>query len=150
MVGFRYDWLININSMQKEMERLLSYLGSSKPPPIRFSPGMWEPAMDVYETGEEVTVQVELAGVRQGEFELVVDSNTLVIRGERKDTLTSRRRTYYQMEIHKGFFERSILLPTPVDPSRAKASYEDGLLVVNLPKAAVEQTFRVEIKATFE
>ena len=142
---FRYDWLSNVQGMQREMERLLDYFGSSKPPLVHFA-RMWEPAIDVYETEKEVIVLVELAGVKQDEFEVVIDGNTLVIRGERKETPLRSRGTCYQMEIHRGSFERSILLPTTVDPDKTEASFEDGLLKISLPKTRLEQPLRVEIK----
>ncbi len=148
MVEFRRDWLTNIDSMQREMERLLDYFGSSKPPMVHFAPGVWEPAIDVYETEEDIVVLAELAGVLQEEIEVVVEGNTLVIRGERRDTLTTGKRTYYQIEIHKGPFERGIVLPAQVNPGQTRASYQDGLLEIVLPKAQKEQTLRVKIKTS--
>ncbi len=147
MVEFQHDWLSNIQSMQREMERLLDYFGSSKPPIVHFA-RMWEPAIDVYETAKEVVVLVELAGVKQDEIEIKVDGNTLVIRGERKEAPLRSKRTYYQMEIHRGPFERGILLPTTIDPEKAKASYEDGLLEIVLPKVIPEQAFQVKVKTS--
>jgi HSP20 family protein len=145
MMEFRYDWLSNVRSLQREMEQLLDYFGSSKPPLVHFA-RMWEPAIDVYETETEVVVLVELAGIKQDEIEVVVDGNTLVIRGERKEDALRSKKTYYQMEIQRGPFERGILLPSTVNPDRAKASYEDGLLQIVLPKLQQEQALRVKIK----
>jgi len=145
MMEFRHDWLSSVRSMQREMERLLDYFGSSKPPAVHFA-RMWEPAIDVYETETEVVALVELAGVKQDEIEVVVDGNTLVVRGERKEATPRSKRTYYQMEIQRGVFERGILLPTTVDPDKTKASYEDGLLEIVLPKLRQEQNLQVKIK----
>jgi HSP20 family protein len=145
MVDFRHDWLSSVRSMQREMERLLDYFGSSKPPSVYYA-RMWEPAIDVYERETEVVVLVELAGVKQDEIEVVVDGNTLVIKGERKEATPRSKRTYYQMEIQRGSFERSILLPSTVDPDKTKASYEDGLLEIVLPKLRQEQNLQVKIK----
>ncbi len=145
MVEFRQDWFSNIQSMQREMERLLDYFGSSKPPIVCFA-RMWEPAIDVYETANDVVVLVELAGVKQDEIEIKVDGNTLVIRGERKESPLHNKRTYYQVEIHRGPFERGILLPATIDPEKAKASYEDGILEIVLPKVIQEQAFQVKVR----
>ena len=60
--------------MQRQMERLLDYLGSSKPPMVHFA-RMWEPAVDVYETEENIVVLVELAGVKQDRLEVVVEDS---------------------------------------------------------------------------
>ena len=138
-------WLENVHNMQREMERFLDYFGSSKPPSVHFA-RIWGPAIDVYETETEVVVLVELAGVKRDEVEVFVDGNTLVIKGERGEITPQSKKTYYQMEIHRGPFERSILLPTTVDPEKTRATYEDGLLEIILAKIHQEQILRVRVK----
>ena len=123
-------WVINI---QREMEWLEKVV-SRKPPTVRFSPRTWQPAIDIYETDEEVVVLVELAGVNQDEIEVLVQSNILIVRGERRDIKQGIKRTYSQMEILWGPFERDIVLPANVDAERVKAFYEAGFLEVILPK----------------
>jgi len=148
MVGFRRDWLSSFDSMQREMEQLLDHFASRKPPLVRFSPWAWEPAVDLYETPEEVVVLAEMAGVREEDFEIVVDGNTLVVRGERGELRASSKRTYYQMEISKGPFERCILLPVAVDANGIRASYQDGILEIVLPKRLEDRTHKVKIRTT--
>jgi len=147
MIQFRRDWLINIDMMQQEMDRLLDHFAGSKPPTVRFSPAVWEPAIDVYETDDELVVTVELAGVKEPDMQILVDRDTFVIRGERRKALrASGKRAYHQMEIASGPFERVITLPVPVDATNTKASYEDGLVEIILPKARKERTLQVKIK----
>ncbi len=143
MIELRRDWLDNVNSMQREMDRLLSFLGASKPPRVQFEPRVWAPAVDVYETAKEVVVLVELAGVKQDEIHISIKGNTMVVTGIREDVSTRSRKTYHQIEIITGPFERGIVLPAPVDPDKAEASYKDGLLEVVLIK--VEQRVQVNI-----
>ena len=84
--------------MQREMERLLGHLGSSKPPEVYFAPKAWEPAIDVYETEKEIVVAVELAGVNLEGIGVALEGNTLVVRGERRETPSPERRSYHRME----------------------------------------------------
>ncbi len=149
MVEMRYDWLSNIQGMQREMERLLDHLCSSKPPMVHFA-RMWEPAVDVYETEKNIVVLVELAGVKQDKMDVIVVGSTLVVRGERKETPLGGNQTYHRIEIHRGFFERAILLPTAVDPDRTKASYEDGLVEIVLPKVEEERVLRLKVRTPEE
>ena len=147
MVQFRSDWRTQLDMMQQEMQRLLNHLAGSKPPQVRFSPAGWEPAIDVYETDDEIVVIVELAGVKEEDLEILVDRDIFTIRGERKKAvMTSVKRTYYQLEIISGPFRRSIALPAAVDSTGSKAYYEDGLVEVVLPKAGKSRIHKVGIK----
>ncbi len=145
MVELKRDWSVVIVTMQREMERFFGDFSSRKPPAVRFSPRAWEPAVDVYETTDEIVVLVELAGLKQDEIEVIVHGNILVIRGERQDIKQGIRRTYYQMEILWGPFERGITLPAVVDANQTKAYYEAGLLEIVLPKIK-EEIKEVKIK----
>ena len=146
MVQFRRDWLENIDSMQREMEQLLDQFATRKPPMIRFSPRVWEPAIDMYETPQAVVVVAELAGLKQEDIDITLHAKTLIISGERIESQEGNKRTYYQMEIPKGHFERSILLPVEVDIDQAKASYRDGILQIVLPKRTDEQIRKIDIR----
>ena len=124
-------WVINI---QREMEWLIEEVVSRKPPTVRFSPRTWQPTIDVFETDEGVVVLVELAGIKQDEIEVLVQNNILILRGERRDIKQGIKRTYSQMEVLWGPFERNITLPANVDTKQVKAFYEAGFLEIILPK----------------
>jgi HSP20 family protein len=146
MVDFRRDWLENIQIMQQEMVQLLDQFAQRKPPMVRFAPSAWEPPIDMYETADNVVVVAELAGVTQEEVRISVHAKTLIIRGERKEKQAGSHRTYYQMEISTGLFERGVLLPVAVDAEQATASYNDGILEIVLPKVSKERTRRIHIR----
>ncbi len=94
--------------------------------------GAWSPPTDVYETESEYVITVEVAGMREGDFEVIYGDGTLLISGQRPDITGPR--AYHQMEIHFGKFSSAIALPAPVDPDQATAEYKDGFLVVKMPK----------------
>jgi len=146
MVHFRSDWLENIQSMQREMVQLLDQFAGRKPPMVRFAPSAWEPPIDMYETADNIVVVAELAGVKQEEVRISVHAKTLIIRGVRRERQAGSQRTYYQMEISTGPFERGVLLPVAVDAEKATASYNDGILEIVLPKVSKEQTRRINIR----
>lgn len=93
----------------------------------------WCPPTDVYETEEGFVVKVEIAGMREEDFEVAIEDNFLIISGNRPDS--SERRAYYQMEIRSGKFEIALAIPAPTQLEMAVAEYKDGFLFVNLPKA---------------
>lgn len=116
-----------------------------RPGAPHFCPPIIEPAVDVYETADSVVVVVEIAGVSAEEIDISVDGKTLTVRGERVDRQRHLARLYHQMEICCGIFERSVTLPTEVDPQQASATYSDGILAIVLPKVQQQLTRRVRI-----
>ncbi len=103
----------------------------------QLSSGDWRPPTDVYETEREYVVRVEVAAMREEEFEVVIENGSLLISGFRPEI--PERRAYHQMEIRFGKFSTAISLPGPVDPDQAEALYEDGFLVVRLPRLHAPQ-----------
>jgi HSP20 family protein len=144
----RGEWPEVVINMQREMERLMDDVASRKPPVVRFSPMTWQPAIDVYETDSDVVVLVELAGVREDEIEVIVNNNILTIKGDRRDSKQGIKRTYSQMEILWGSFQREVPLPVNVNTNRVKAFYENGFLEVILPKLNAEKPYHIDIKVS--
>jgi HSP20 family protein len=96
----------------------------------------FRPQIDCFRTSapEGVTVIVDLAGVDPADVHVVLAGRRLVISGERPRPREEGRR-YEQVEIDYGPFQRELTLSEDVDPEGAKASYERGLLVIELPIA---------------
>lgn len=101
--------------------------------------GAWSPPTDLFETPEEYVVSVEIAGMRESDLEVVYENGVLIVMGQRPDR--TERRAYHQMEIHFGKFSSAVALPGAVDLGRSQAEYQNGFLVVTLPKAR-----RVDVK----
>ena len=101
--------------------------------------GVWSPPTDLFETPDEYVVSVEIAGMREPDFDVIYENGVLVVTGQRPDR--TERRAYHQMEIHFGKFSSAVSLPGPVDLDRSQAEYKNGFLVVRLPKAK-----RVDVK----
>src|SRR6266498_3994442 len=92
----------------------------------------WSPPTDVYETEESCVIKLEIAGMRDEDFEVAFENNILKISGNRPDL--NERRAYHQMEIRFGKFEIAVEIPMLVNIEKATAGYQDGFLVVVLPK----------------
>ena len=147
MAQFKQDWIDHINLVHQEMNQLLNYFSGSKPPMVRFSPSLWEPAIDVFETEDNLFITVELPGVAQSEVELLIERDTFTIRGTRDKTINSSKKgTYHRLEITRGPFQRSIKLPSVIDVDGTEASYTDGLVEVILPKAKTRRTHKLKIQ----
>lgn len=94
---------------------------------------VWSPPTDAYESEDAYIVRVEVAGMRESDFEITFEDGFLTISGTRPDV--SERRAYQQMEIRFGRFSTTVGVPGPIDVDKSRANYEDGFLTVTMPKA---------------
>jgi HSP20 family protein len=121
---------LTVGARRRELHRALGW---------QVSTPIWSPPTDLYETEKEYVVSVEVAGMRDGDFEVLFDGGMLFIEGLRPDV--TKRRAYHQMEIHFGKFSTAVGVPGPIDLDNAQAEYKDGFLTVRMPKAR-----RVDVK----
>lgn len=106
----------------------------------------WVPALEVREDAEKITVRVEAAGMKKEDFDLSLDGDSLVISGERKAEEEKREGESVRTECFYGRFERSVTLPAPIQSGAVRATYEDGILTVVLPKAEEAKPKKIEIR----
>ncbi len=102
-------------------------------------------ACEVEEREKDIVVRVELPGMAKEDCRIAVEGNTLYLSGEKRYVSETGASTFHLMERAYGAFQRSIPLPRNVDIDNAKASYDNGVLVVSLPKenAGVSRTIPV-------
>ena len=93
----------------------------------------WRPPTDVYETDDAVIVRVEIAGMRDADFVVTLHGQLLIVAGTRSDP--SPKVAYHQLEVRYGEFRTEVYLHWPVEQSAITATYQDGFLIVSLPKA---------------
>ncbi len=106
--------------------------------------GTWSPAIDLYETETEFVAEAEIPELRQDDISVRLDSNILTIEGERKAD-KHKIDGYFRMERPYGRFKRSFVLPDTVDVNIVKASLDNGILRIILPKKEVEHQRHIEI-----
>jgi HSP20 family protein len=126
--------------MQSELEEVFSQLWHG--PRFGVRRRGFRPQIDLVRTEDpdELRVTVDLAGIEPGEVHIVIHERALVIAGRRNRPQTDSGLSYHLLEIEYGPFERRIGLPVDVDPKRARAVYERGLLTVSLPVAPAPPT----------
>ncbi len=109
-------------------------------------PGLFAPAVDIIEHGDDLVLLADLPGVRREDIDVSVENRTLTLTGERKAPAAGEETTVYRSERPMGKFTRTFSLPATVDVSRIAAEHKDGVLRVVLPKAAEARPRRIEIK----
>lgn len=104
---------------------------------IRVLMKVFEPSMNIYQTEKEVVAEIDLPGIDPKEMEISIENNVLHIKGGYEEEKEEKGKDYYRKEIRKGRFERAVNLPVPVMEEKTKASYEDGILKITIPKQEV-------------
>jgi HSP20 family protein len=134
---------VNFERMRREMDELFGDVWGESWWPGRSQSG-FSPRVDVYYCGTDAPraiVKVELAGVRMETINLEISGRELVISGERPVQETEGR-VYQQVEIEAGPFRRVVELNADVVADEARATYEDGVLRVELPLSAAGEAIR--------
>jgi HSP20 family protein len=110
--------------------------------------GSWSsPAIDMYQTNDDVVIKAALPGLKAEEVQINVTGDLLTIKGETRQTEEVKEKTYHVREQRWGSFERSIPLPTAVVADKARAEFENGILIVTLPKAEEVRPKTITVKA---
>jgi HSP20 family protein len=129
-------------SLRQAMDRLFEE-SFVNPGTWQFGNGQLVP-MDVVAGDDEIVVEAILPGVKPEEVDITVEGNTLTIAGDTTSVVTPRDGSVLLKEIRRGRFTRTLTLPDGLEPDNAKATFEDGVLTLHIPKA--QQTRPRQIK----
>lgn len=102
-------------------------------------------AGDVVDTGREIVVRLEMPGVSKEDCEILVERDTLYVRGEKRTDTTYVDGFYHVRQCAYGAFQRTVPLPRRVQAERAEAQFRNGVLVVRLPYAPGDARRRLRI-----
>lgn len=103
------------------------------------------PPINLWTVEEGVVASAEIPGVRPDDLEITVQENTLTLKGERQAPQTGEDAVYHRREREYGTFSRTIVLPFDVDADQVEARFDDGVLMVKLPRPAAERPRRIKI-----
>src|SRR5216683_1701662 len=93
---------------------------------------LWNPAADVYRTGDGWLVKLDLAGVRSDDIQITLDGDLLRVSGLRRDSFCGEGISHYQLEITYSRFEKVIQFPCSIEHAAVTRDYHDGLLILQL------------------
>jgi len=142
----RWDPLKEMVTLREAMDRLFaeSFVRPGSAFPIM---GMEGPAVDMYQTKDDIIVKAALPGVKPDEIEISVTGDILTLKGEFRDEEKIEEGSYLRKERHFGQFVRELSLPTLVSSDKAKAEFEHGVLTLRLPKAEAAKPKSIMIKS---
>lgn len=142
----RWDPQHGLSGLQEQVNRLFesSFPGRSDNSALT----TWAPAVDIYETEDELVVKADLPDVSEKDLDVRIENNTLTIRGERKFEKKVEEENYLRVERTYGSFSRSFSLPNTVNSEAIKAEYKNGVLTVELPKRAESKPKQIKVNVT--
>jgi HSP20 family protein len=105
----------------------------------------WAPAVDIYETPNDLVVKADLPDVNEKDIDVRVENNLLTIRGERKFEKSVSEENFLRVERTYGSFSRSFSLPNTVKAETIAAEYKNGVLTVTLPKREESKPRQVKV-----
>ena len=130
-----------LDSMERRMRRTFEQLG--------FAPTLL-PAADIYETDDEIVVELEVPGFEEKGLGVEVFDHQLVVKGQRVEAKEQEKdeKTFQLRERLERKFERRFVLPVEADTKHVKAKFEKGVLEVHTPKRALLKPHKIEITKT--
>lgn len=143
----RWEPFDEMMSLRESMDRLFEDFFSRRPRSA--GPLVWQPAVEVFETDNEVVVKAELPGIDPKSVNVTVTPEGLSIKGEARAEHEEKGRNYYRRELRYGAFQRTIPLPSEVRSEDTKASFRHGILEVKIPKTerVRPRTVKVEVES---
>ena len=108
----------------------------------------WAPAVDIYETENELVVKADLPDLQDKDLDVRVENNTLTIRGERKFEKDVNEDNFLRIERAYGSFMRSFSLPNTVSSENIRAEYRNGVLTLHLAKREESKPKQIKISVS--
>jgi len=149
------DSYLPVNRLHNQIDRLFGdmFLGDSD----GFFPRLWPtqdlglsffPRLDIKESKNHYDIQIEVPGMEREDFDIQMEGNNLLVRGEKKFEQESNERNYHCRERSFGEFRRVLMLPEDADVKSIQANYNNGVLSVSISKKPRAQVpgRRIEVK----
>jgi HSP20 family protein len=136
----RWEPFRELASLQNEMSRLLNaFEGNGR------TLQNWVPALDVWETDEDVVYAFDLPGIPKDAIDIEFDEGALTVSAKRERKHEVKEDNFYRYERRFGTFQRTVGLPQGVDESAIRAEFDDGVLEIHVQKPQQAKPRRIEI-----
>lgn len=144
----RWEPFRDLVTSQDRLNRLFNETFSRVFDGSLMGPRAWAPAVDIFETDQNVVLKAELPGVDPKDVDVRVEEGTLYLKGERKFEDESKEENYHRVERSYGSFTRTFALPASIDADQATADYKNGVLTLTMPKREEAKPKTIKINAS--
>lgn len=147
MAVVRWEPFRELAALQNEMSRFMNQVWGGGTTGPGDGASTWLPALDVWETDDEIVLALDLPGIPEDKVSVEVDDGVLTVSGEREREARQESDRFYRFERRFGAFSRSVTLPPGVNESKIQADFKDGVLEIHVPKPEERKPKRISIGA---
>jgi HSP20 family protein len=138
----RWDPFREVVTMQDRLNSLFRAMNDGESP---LTTASFVPAVDIYEDAQKVVLKLEVPGIDEKDLDIRVENNTLTVKGERKFEKEEKEENFHRIERRYGSFFRAFTLPSTVNTESVQASYNAGVLKLELAKKPEAQPKQIKI-----
>jgi len=138
----RWDPFREVAALQNRVNSLFRDMNGENDP---LTAANFVPPVDIYEDAQKVVLKLEVPGIEEKDLDVRVEDHTLTVKGERKFEKEEKEENFHRIERRYGSFYRAFTLPTTVETENVKASYNAGVLKLELQKKPEAQPKQIKI-----
>jgi HSP20 family protein len=138
----RWDPFREVVALQNRVNSLFREMNDGDSP---LTAASFVPAVDIYEDAKKVVLKLEVPGIEEKDLDIRVENNTLTVKGERKFEKEEKEENFHRIERRYGSFYRAFTLPSTVDTEHVGASYNAGILKLELSKKPEAQPKQIKV-----
>ncbi|MDY0163211.1 Hsp20/alpha crystallin family protein [Desulfobotulus sp.] len=145
MTLVRWEPFRNVATLQERINRMFDEAFNKARDLDENAMGAWRPSVDIFENDHAIILEAELPGVTREDIDVEVENNVLTLKGERKEVREVEEERYYRKERIIGRFHRAFTLPVDVNLDQIKASFQNGVLRLEVPKPEEKKPRKIAI-----
>ena len=141
----RWEPIREFTTLQDRMNRLFRDSFSADTQEQSLATSAFAPPVDVYEDDHNITLKIEVPGIDEKDIDVRIENNTLTVHGERKFEKEEKEENFHRIERRYGSFYRAFTVPNTVNTENVQASYDAGVLKIELEKRAEAKPKQIKV-----
>jgi HSP20 family protein len=142
----RWDPFRDVVALQNRVNSLFRDANDGGDGPL--TTATFAPAVDIYEDAQKVVLKLEVPGIEEKDLDVRVENQTLTVKGERKFEKEEKEENFHRIERRYGSFYRAFTVPSTVDTQNVEATYNSGVLKLELKKKAEAQPKQIKVRVS--
>jgi HSP20 family protein len=142
----RWDPFRDVLALQNRMNSLFQEFNRAGDGNDSLSTAAFVPPVDIYEDEHKIVLKLEVPGMKESDLDIQLENNVLTVRGERKFEKEEKEENFHRIERRYGSFYRSFTVPNTVNPENVKASYDAGVLRLEMEKRPEAKPKQIKVE----